>query len=250
MIRERDRVQTLRLETLEQRELMAGNVWVGVENGLLRVVGDHLGNEVSITPTRNAGEFTVRGNSGTRVNGLLGQTFSGVSLGIQVHLGDGNDKVNVSRGSSSHRDVIPGPLGLGIDGGDGNDTIVVENVRVEHSCGISAGAGNDRVEVKGSYFGWDLIVDTSYGNDDVSIKNGTTAAHYLMIGTGDGDDSIDVNRAGAAWVYVVAGAGRDRLSVRYLHSALPPGFDLGAGVDPHPTFGTNYYPFHYLIGVN
>lgn len=135
---------------------------------------------------------------------------------------------------------VPGPFGLGIDMGTGNDKVYVDRVLVDGSCGISGQAGNDDVYIYDSYFAWDLIVDTAGGHDDVIVSR-TTAARYLMVGTGSGDDTIRLDHAGAAWIYAVMGSGNDYASVRYSYSALPPGLDGGDGTDRVWLYN-NYFP--------
>ena len=167
--------------------------------------------------------------------------FSGVTQGIQAIMNGGNDHLQVGKAPPTPRASIPGPFGLGIDMGNGNDVLYVRNVNVAGSCGISAQGGNDKVYVYDSYFAQDLIVDMANGDDFVDVNN-STAARYLMVGTGAGNDEVRLDKAGAAWIYAHLGDGNDKLVVRRCQSALQPGFDGGNGRDAKIIYSDNIFP--------
>ncbi len=234
-----NKTRQLRFEGLESRELMAGNVWAGVSGGVLVINGDNASNGVEIRAGNAAGEFIV--NTDGRLNGQSREMkFSGVKQGIQVLLHGGNDWLRVDS-YNGRATTINGSFGLGIDMGAGNDTVMLQNVRVGGSCGISGQAGSDGVDVQNSFFGQDLIIDTAGGNDRVSVFK-STAARYLNVGTGDNDDTVTLNQAAAAWIYCHLGSGNDDIGVRDSWSALTPGFDGGPGRDWNRGMPGNHFP--------
>jgi hypothetical protein len=239
--------RSLRYEGLEQREMMAGDVAAYVDQGILKVIGDNLPNAVEVTPGSKAGSFIVNGTTqytgaDTRINGSYKSfQFSGVTQGVQVIMNGGDDHLQVGKPPATPTSNIPGPFGLGIDMGSGDDVLYVRNVNVKGSCGISGQDGNDKVYVYDSYFAQDLIVDTANGNDFVDV-NSITAARYLMVGTGAGNDEVRLYKAGAAWIYSHLGDNDDKLVVNKSQSALQPGFDGGGGNDVIIIGRDNYFP--------
>jgi hypothetical protein len=239
--------RTLRCEYLEARELMAGDVTACVDHGILKVIGDNQSNAVEIRPGSLPGSFIVDGTkqytgADTRINGSYKVfQFSGVTNGVQVIMNGGNDHVQVGKAPATTRANIPGPFGLGVDMGSGNDVLYVRNVKVAGSCGISGQNGNDTVYVYDSIFAQDLIVDTANGDDDVSVI-GSTASRYLHVGTGAGNDRVRLDKAGAAWIYGNLGSGNDSLVVTKCQSALQPGFDGGSGQDSRNIKNDNIFP--------
>lgn len=247
MRRPTHRTRTLGCETLERRDLMSGNTAAWVEHGILKVVGDDLPNRVEIREGSRPDEFIIDGKSyggsDTLINGSRwAQRIGGVTQGVQVLLHGGNDHLKVYGKSGSDKLAIPGPVGLGIDLGTGNDILYVQQTVVDGSSGISGQAGDDKVYVRDSYFAWDLIVDTKSGRDYVNVTR-TTAAHFMMVGTGSDDDQLRLDAAGAAWIYVEMGAGNDYASISHSHSALRPGLDGGPGYDRIWLYNNYFKPY-------
>lgn len=102
----------LRLEPLEPRTLCAGNVTAAVTEGNLTISGDRLANCLSVESAGD-GRIQVRGFE-TRVNGTLNATrvFSGVTGGVYIRTGDGNDLVRVTNV------ILPGKLVVDLGWGD------------------------------------------------------------------------------------------------------------------------------------
>jgi hypothetical protein len=241
--------RNMKFEALERREMMAGNVVASVDQGLLKVIGDNLANDVEVRSGSQAGEFIITGTNNTHINGgSKPVTLRGVTQGVQAIMNGGDDHLNVGRAPTTSTTSIvptsvPGPFGLGIDLGSGNDVLYVRNTNVAGSCGISGQDGNDKVYVYDkSKFAQDLIIDTANGDDFVGVNNKSTAARYLMVGTGAGNDEVRLDGAGAAWIYAHLGDGNDVLTVTKCQSALQPGFDGGNGKDKKTIKNDNIFP--------
>jgi len=102
----------LHLEVLETRSLCAGNVTAVVREGNLTINGDRLANCVSVE-SAGEGRIQVRG-FGTSVNGVSNGTriFTGVTGGVFIRTGDGDDLVRVTNV------ILPGQLVIDLGWGD------------------------------------------------------------------------------------------------------------------------------------
>ena len=96
----------LRLESLENRNLLAGNVTATVVDGNLIIEGDDQDNQISIVATENRGQYIIRGRASatfgpitTTINGSdaeEGILVTGVKRSVHISMGDGNDSVSTS----------------------------------------------------------------------------------------------------------------------------------------------------------
>lgn len=115
-----------RFESLEQRQLLAGDVMVGVVGGNLMIQGDELDNQIAVTAGTEPGTYVVKGLDGTNVVLTDGQNPEPAQSEVVV--------TGVYRGAR-------------ISMGDGNDLVVLNQVHFRDEVGIGTGAGNDRVLV-------------------------------------------------------------------------------------------------------
>ncbi len=160
----------------------------------------------------------------------------GATSDTQFYGGDGNDRLYVdSLGSSGRKGSTPGL----IDGGSGDDLIVVNNAS---GSTILGGHGNDTIRVgsatRGSR-GEAMIIDGGNGNDTISVDksegatilggsgndsirvkdagvarsldNGVVKLHPTVIDGGEGDDHIVVDKSEGATV--LGGSGNDSIHV-------------------------------------
>ncbi len=88
----------LRIECLESRMPLAGNVTAGLNRGGLVINGDNGDNSVTVTPGP-AGQYVVAGAAGTTINGQASQTFSGAVRGLAVQLRGGSDSLTLKPGT-------------------------------------------------------------------------------------------------------------------------------------------------------
>src|SRR5439155_17214229 len=141
----------LGLESLETRELMAGNVALTLDyNGTLIVKGDDYSNGVEIKNTDpSAGIYQVRGftqdGANTVINGSSLITYARGVHNIVVDGYGGNDYLWV--GSSVTNQFFKLTGGLSIYGENGDDSIVVQNVEINFNLEISTGNGRDTTYV-------------------------------------------------------------------------------------------------------
>ena len=160
------RRKSLGFESLEQKQLMAGDVAIGAHAGNLFVLGDPADNQIAITSTNQPGAIAVVGLADTTV-----------TVGGHTH-------------APGMPAVIPGFGGNLITNlGAGNDLARVDNVAVPGKAVILMGAGDDNVAVGQLVAGRGLHVNAGEGNDSVVVDGVRTPGHVSLLG-GKGSDNL------------------------------------------------------------
>jgi hypothetical protein len=225
--REAARPRTLQMESLERRELYAGNVTAVVDGqGILQITGDSQGNCVAIDAAANgdiwvhgcnydaandeanfAGTTSINGVpngsvvfaksivKGVKVSLLGGNDFFGSLQGgphvkgpVEVWMGYGNDRVNMDFYTN-----IEGNLTINTESGD--DKVLFSVATIQGTATANTGAGNDRIEAPNySLFKKGLTLNTSTGNDQVLMMY-TQVKGKTKINTGDGSDTVCIHDA-------------------------------------------------------
>jgi hypothetical protein len=197
----------LRVERLEHRNLLAGNVLVTVNGGgNLTIRGDAADNQFSVQETApDVFTFTDTDPVGdTRFNGALGPfVIAGVTGSVRADLQAGNDNIEILGGTE-----ITG--NLQVKAGAGNDTAILTGVAiggggvdVAGNAVIETGAGNDTVRLIGAFLGGgvnvggDAVIQTGAGNDTVDLASGFLSGSVdvggnLDVHAGQGDDAVTV----------------------------------------------------------
>src|SRR6478752_3145867 len=88
-------------ESLETRQMMAGDVTASIAHGMLKIKGDDLDNGITIAAGATAGTVVITGvtagGSATTVNGgTTAVTLTGFTAGMKIDMEDGNDSVAVT----------------------------------------------------------------------------------------------------------------------------------------------------------
>jgi len=207
-------------ETLEQRQLLAGDILINVAGGNLMAQGDALDNKVMITAGSEAGSFVVTGLEGTTVHEEGGAATNSVTVtgvrSIQAELGEGNDLIAVV--GANLRGSILLRTGAGDDRvlmGTGGDSAELEgilpaevSVNVGGSIRIATDGGNDEVSVDDVAVRGHLGVNAGEGDDTVSL--GGVEAVAAMV------DTIDARLQARGGVHVYLGAGADELTMQHV----------------------------------
>lgn len=199
-MRRRKQLGSFGYQRLEARQLLAGDVSVSLESGVLNVSGDSLANEVQIVGTATGGA-TVVATAGTTINNNVAPIV--VASGIQhvnVRLNGGNDAVDIS-----------GLLladGLTVDGQDGNDRINIHDLNIRF-LDANGGSGNDVLEFHNTYSRRDINIRGQNGDDTVSIT-AMAADRHFHLDTGNGSDTIAIDNLGVRRsIYLSSGSGDD-----------------------------------------
>lgn len=186
----------LRIEPLEKRLMLDGNVLVEVVDGDLIITGDNLDNAIEIEAGWVPGEpqpavmgyqppqYIVSGRptgSGddvhsTTVNGETDIAVHGVTGDVRISLRGGDDSVTIQGRWSQEYDPIPSYCSvfvandLIIATSSGDDFVYLQGVEVGDDLVINTGRGQDTVIDHGVEVVDDAIINTSLGNDTVKIS--------------------------------------------------------------------------------
>jgi hypothetical protein len=244
----------LRLENLEHRAMLAGDVTTQFAGGNLVIRGDAEDNNIQIEASAEGDLVVSAGDSETdsptTIDGET--TFSGVSSVI-VMLGDGDDTFEVGSGEVDGNVIVVAGAGddtvtLGGDaeastgddspGGDGGDDtggnalagdpLVEELAEPQLIVGgnliVSGGQGDDTVTATNVMVEGDVSVLLAAGDDEVTLDAvtlDTLASGELKVITGAGDDvvSIDGFLGAEADVHVTTGQGDDEITMLAMTAA-------------------------------
>ena len=178
----------LRLENLEGRWLMAGDVTASVIHGSLALVGDDLDNFISVTGSATAGEVVVTGlpdsnGVATKIKDAQGVehdslTLEGVTDNIYVNLKGGNDSVSMS--------ALQVAGNVAIREGDGNDTVSLGTPVVTPVVRSLAASAVSTASVQ---IGGNLDVHLGDGNDTFT-ESSVDVMKNEWLDAGDGNDSL------------------------------------------------------------
>jgi hypothetical protein len=211
--------RTLRIESLEQKQMLAGDVTVSVLNGVLTLQGDDLDNQVAVSAGETAGSFVIHGLDGTQL--ILGDAagaaelvVEGVRRGLVANLGNGNDVLRINEAS------FRGNVAINMGEGDDRVSIGVAPEVSEASLTVDADAELDLPSVQ---IGQSLLIRTGAGNDTVVI-NDTRGRGSLGVSTGEGDDTVRLGLASEGEEAELD----DEVLVSFAHGVA---LDLGAGAD-------------------
>jgi hypothetical protein len=212
--------RTLRIESLEQKQMLAGDVTVSVLNGVLTLQGDDLDNQVAISAGETAGSFVIHALDGTQIilgdaEGAAELVVDGVRRGLVANLGDGNDVLRINEAS------FRGNVAINMGEGDDRVSIGVAPEVTEASLTTDDDADIDLPSVQ---IGQSLLIRTGAGNDTVVI-NDTRGRGSLGVSTGEGDDTV---RLGLASEGEEEAELDDEVLVSFAHGVA---LDLGAGAD-------------------
>ena len=197
-----------RLESLEQRRLMAGDVLAVLEGSLLTIEGDNLDNQIVMT--RNVtGAIVITGQDGTLVNGLTSMRFPAAQLNaVEVRMGDGNDALTL-RGL-----VIANDINVNL--GAGNDRLTSQAAAastINGSMSVMGEGGNDVIQLAGITVREDLNIDGGTGTLNATI-NAANVDKVMSIISDEADDIISIvgSRVGLN-VMIETKAGSDRVTL-------------------------------------
>jgi hypothetical protein len=244
------KASNLGVESLEGREMMAGNVWAAVNGGNLSITGDEASNGVEITQVGPT-SFRVSGtpNAGaTAVNGWFQpRTFTNVTGAIQVNLNGGNDVLRIGGTSEFTRNILPDDLN--ITTGTGNDVVNVQwlsNRDFNDRTRIDTGSGNDVVNLFKVVNRDFMNISTGSGSDSVVVSH-VTVRTDLNIDTGSENDAMVVQNAVMNRLFARLGTGNDRATVQNNWFSTDAMVDGGDGLDSMSEFNNNRWVRRFSV---
>lgn len=187
------RARRFQLESLEPKQMLAGDVAVSVVNGTLFVQGDELDNQIAITSGETPGSYVIRGLAGTNVSMDDGDSptdaaatqqvvVNGVRHGIHARMGEGDDVV--------HLNDLQTRGNVTIATGEGSDI-----VRVGRGPNLPEMSDDDRVPLAepSVAIGGNLLIRTGNGDDTVVVDH-TVGRGRLAISTGADSDAVRIGQ--------------------------------------------------------
>ena len=181
----------LRMESLEGRELLAGDVAVELmASGDLLVTGDDEANDIVVVSGDNG--VLVLGNEGTNI------VFNGVSAEFA--------DVELPEGMSTIRD-------LKLDMLDGDDRVLLEDVTVGRSLKSLLREGDDWMGLENSTVHRHASISNGPGTDFVTIES-AEVVERLAINAGQGAFTFDAYEMDLARLNINAAEGNDTINVR------------------------------------
>lgn len=244
------KARRLKMESLEGRKMMAGDVSVALEGQLLTVQGDNLSNQI-VVAQNPAGVVTVSGQNGTRINGLASVRFVNPQLNaMEIRMEGGDDTVSlrgvrvtndlfVDLGAGNDQMISPitVPVTVGanatIEGGSGNDVIRLQGMTVREDLSIQGGIGALSVNLNAAAVDKALTIIGDDANDSVVLNNSRVGG-LISVETKGGSDVVSLNNvsAFAAEVNTDANtAGIDRVVLNRVTTVEDIGIYTGAGND-------------------
>jgi hypothetical protein len=213
-----------------QTSASANNVQVRLEGSLVTIFGDNAANDLTVTQN-SAGDISVVGRNGTRINNLPSVVLRRVALNaMEIRLEGGNDIVTirglrpandlyVNLGAGNDRFTANSPVTVGgnvaIEGDAGNDTVNVTGMAVEGDLYVDGGIGTLRSSLTNLDIGFNVTVIGDDAADVVTLSN-VLAGDYISLETKKGNDRVSVSGIFALGFMANTDAGAD--SITFLDS--------------------------------
>jgi hypothetical protein len=174
----------LKLEQLESRQMLAGDVTVNVVGGDLSIVGDSENNFLVLTATGNAGEYVVTGTNTTVNGGAVPVTVSGVTGDVTIQLHDGSDGIEFDSDPIAFQFLGD----VAIDMGSNVETLLGLNYITATGTNNFSVAGS--LTVSGYQLHGALFDNAVIANDFIATLSGDLGEVHLDGGSIGGDVTI------------------------------------------------------------
>ena len=257
-------------ESLEQKEVLAGNVVAALAGNQMTIDGDAYANEIEVVEIA-PNQIQVTGLGGTTVNGAASGVFSGGLIeDVTIRLRGGDDvclirNVSLTDNAMGELEVrthrgddfvemtgVETSQSIKVDTGQNNDVLQAFHTRTRGQYLTQTGHGND-VTVVEDFFAGFFEAGSWDGNDEIVLRKGETVTDArvrsgtqhdrvelvdmrvgvdLLVDTWDGFDQVNVKN-----VHVVAdsifdtGSESDRLHIEGLKNGNNLKIDMGNGAD-------------------
>jgi hypothetical protein len=263
------RKRNFTFESLENKEVLAGNVVAALAGNQLIIDGDAADNEIHIVEIA-PNTIEVTGLGGTTVNGAAAGVFAAPLIeDISVNLHDGNDILRIRNVSltdnndgelkirTENGDDVVELMGvsttrmIGIDTGNHNDRLIARNTKTAdyftqtgngHDTTIldrffadhvesRSMDGHDRIQLYRGESANDIKVDSGTENDLVALRM-VKAGNDLKINTEHGSDRVYASNIRVGHdVMIDTGTHKDRVAIRGLGAGNNVTVKLGSGHD-------------------
>ncbi len=246
----------LRLEALESRTMLAGNVLANVVGETLFLRGDHLANQVTVSSVTEGESttFVVTGVN-TKINGATDEVrLAATNLVVDLKNGDNSFVLGFPTPEAPE---APAPGISGIQGnvtlktGSGRDRVTLQNLDIEGSLALSSGSRADTVLIRSVDLGGNATLSTGTGDDRVEITDLNLVGNFALdMGQGKDRATIfgDADHLGlvASAVALRTGSGNDQVNMDHV-KATDFVLDLGQGNDTLALNGANEVTGHVIL---
>jgi hypothetical protein len=239
-----------KFESLERRQMLAGDVLVSVVHGALKIEGDAADNQVAVAAGAEAGTFVITGLDGTNlhlvdrttneIGEAVGELEVAVRGGAKIALGDGNDKLTLT--DATFRHGVSVHMGVGNDQVNATATGEVEALRVGTVVGLLGGGaraggeldlgdGDDEFTATGLHLRGRLAVEAGDGNDSVHLGSELAGGAGVANGDEGTDELPEADLTAHAGLYVDLGDGNDLLDASLIRTRGNLQISAGGGED-------------------
>jgi hypothetical protein len=189
MARPRRKGRPCKFETLETRNLLAGDVTASIHHGDLVIKGDNLANGITITAGTTAGTVVVTGvnagGSATNVNGTANGavTLSGFTDDLKINMKGGDDTVTITG--------LTVPDKAKLKGGDGDDTFTIDGSTFA-KLKTSLGHGDDTLDISDTTVSVKTRLNGGHGTNTLTNDTGnslTKLKQKNFVGADDGSST-------------------------------------------------------------
>ena len=220
----------LRMQMLESRQMMAGDVRATLDGDTLQIreLASDAGQAQQVEiQSLSSGAIRVRGISNTLVNGRSYRDFRATNLDIA--LGDGDDYLTFSTVNGGLDRLFNVTIDVGSDRASNNDDdrMFLDGLR-SGFVDISTGSGVDIVQAATSRF-YGLDIDTGSGRDRIDLNNVTSWVSNLDLGSGNDQVNLDNSTFNGA-LHIDGGSDNDTVNILRTE-LLGFRFTAGAGID-------------------
>ena len=211
-------VRRLCSESLETREVLAGNVNVVLSGHNLTITGDESANTIAITQTTATKTVRVEGRfTNIFLNGGGSAAFQEINvadfakLNVKIVTKEGFDFLTIGQAVGDRVTFAK----LTIDTGAGSDGVAMQRVDVtgagtnQITLGKNSEVDADNLNIVESGFAGDLKVRSGDGDDQVLVVTNTNVAGKLDIDCFKGNDAVAVQNGTHGAVSVKLGDGND-----------------------------------------
>ncbi len=184
----------LRLECLENKNLLAGDVATSFDGVNLVLTGDLNDNSFRIIRNGAAvGAVTVEGLAGTTIDTMGAMDFT-VTGDIVINFSDGGDNsVTVGENPIPQPDPIQLAGNVSLTGGAGTDSLLFTNASVDGNVSVDDLAGglfSFLTTLESTVIGGDLTMDSAAGKPELSIDDSTVDGSVTMVGNSVSNESF------------------------------------------------------------
>lgn len=216
-MRRMTRLRGLRLEQLEDRLPLAGNVTASVIGGNLRIIGDNAGHDLSVSQV-DLTTYAIIPNDDTSINGGpagLGIDVTGVTGNVNISLGNGinglgfqttelfgnltingGNGVEIFPGAIVSDSIVVGGLVRGqvrINLRDGDDSLRLLSLSAGRSVTITGGTGGKETELNSCVFDQSLVLAYSGATGNITLTANTVLGGTVISTSGSGVNSVTVD---------------------------------------------------------